>query len=173
MAVDIFLCLSNDIMGETQDAQFQSYDGYAQAIDIQAWNWGMTQSGTTHEGGGGGGGKVNVQDIVLTKYVDLSSHDLIQRCASGDHIDDGVLVVRKAAGTGQPPLEYFKIEMENVIVSSYTTGGGVGELDRVQETFSLNFRKFEVIYTLQNADGTAGPESKAGWDVAASEEWGA
>lgn len=165
MAVDIFLHLSNDILGESQDAT------YAGDIDLQSWSWGMTQSGTTHEGSGGGGGKVNVQDMTVSKYVDVSTHDLIARCASGDHIDDGVLTVRKAGGAGQPPIDYFKIHMENIIVSSYQTGGSKDGLDRVAETLSLNFRKFDVIYTMQNADGTPGPESTAGWDVAASEEW--
>ena len=83
MAVDIFLKLSNNIKGESQD------DTHRNEIDVLAWNWGLTQSGTTHVGSGGGGGKVNVQDITLTKYVDLATNDLIKRCTSGEHIESG------------------------------------------------------------------------------------
>jgi type VI secretion system secreted protein Hcp len=163
MAVDIFLKLSNNIKGESQDST------HMDEIDVLAWNWGLSQSGTTHVGSGGGGGKVNVQDISLTKYVDLASNDLIKRCTTGEHIESGELVVRKSGGSA--PVEYFRMKMENIMISSYSTGGSKDGLDRIQENLTLNFRKFEVAYTLQEASGAAGAESLAGWDIAKNVEW--
>ena len=165
MAVDIFLKLANNIKGESQDAT------HMDEIDVLAWNWGLSQSGTTHIGSGGGGGKVNVQDISLTKYVDLASNDLIKRCTTGEHIENGELIVRKSGGAA--PVEYFRIKMENIMITSYATGGSKDGLDRIQENLTLNFRKFEIAYTLQEASGAAGAESLAGWDVAKNEEWSA
>ncbi len=163
MAVDIFLKLSNNIKGESQDAT------YKDNVDVLAWSWGLTQSGTTHVGKGGGGGKVNVRDIVLTKYVDLASNDLIKRCTSGEHIEKGELIVRKSGGN--TPVEYFVIKMENLMITSYETGGSKDGLDRIQETLTLNFRKFGVIYTLQEDSGAPGPQSQTGWDIAENIEW--
>lgn len=163
MAVDIFLQLANGIKGESQDATHKD------EIDVLAWNWGLTQSGTTHVGGGGGGGKVEVADITLTKYVDLASNDLIKRATSGEHIKDGKLIVRKSGGGA--PVEYFIIDMENVMITSYQTGGSKDGLDRIQETLTLNFRKFQVTYTLQEDSGVAGPQSSTGWDIAENQEW--
>lgn len=163
MAVDIFLKLSNNIKGESQD------DRHRDEIDVLAWNWGLTQSGTTHIGKGGGGGKVNVQDITLTKYVDLATNDLIKRCTSGEHIENGELIVRKSGGSA--PVEYFRIKMSNIMITSYATGGAKDGLDRIQETLTLNFRKFEVLYTLQEDSGGAGAETLAGWDIAENKEW--
>lgn len=163
MAVDIFLKLSNNIKGESQDST------HMDEIDVLAWNWGLSQSGTTHVGSGGGGGKVNVQDISLTKYVDLASNDLIKRCTTGEHIESGELIVRKSGGSA--PVEYFRMKMENIMISSYSTGGSKDGLDRIQENLTLNFRKFEIAYTLQEASGGAGAESLAGWDIAKNEEW--
>ncbi|WP_411840250.1 Hcp family type VI secretion system effector [Paracoccus sp. ME4] len=163
MAVDIFLKLSNNIKGESQD------DRHRDEIDVLAWNWGLTQSGTTHLGKGGGGGKVNVQDITLTKYVDLATNDLIKRCTSGEHIETGELIVRKSGGTA--PVEYLRIKMQNIMISSYSTGGSKDGLDRIQETLTLNFRKFEVLYTLQEDSGAAGAETMSGWDIAENREW--
>ena len=163
MAVDIFLKLSNNIKGESQDST------HMDEIDVLAWNWGLSQSGTTHVGSGGGGGKVNVQDISLTKYVDLASNDLIKRCTTGEHIESGELIVRKSGGSA--PVEYFRMKMENIMISSYSTGGSKDGLDRIQENLTLNFRKFEIAYTLQEASGAAGAESLAGWDIAKNEEW--
>jgi len=163
VAVDIFLKLSNNIKGESEDAT------YKDNIDVLAWSWGMTQSGTTHVGRGGGGGKVNIRDITLTKYVDLASNDLIKRCTSGEHIEKGELIVRKSGGA--QPVEYFIIKMENLMITSYDTGGSKDGLDRIQETLTLNFRKFEVVYTLQEDSGAAGPQTQAGWDIAENIEW--
>ncbi|WP_121632426.1 Hcp family type VI secretion system effector [Tropicibacter alexandrii] len=165
MAIDCFLKLGNGIKGECQDEAHKDW------IDVLSWNWGMTQSGTTHMGGGGGGGKVNVNDITLTKYVDAATHDLIKRCCSGEHIADGELVVRKAGGA--KPLDYLKIKIKDVMITSYQTGGMKDGLDRVQETLTLNFRAFELTYTKQNEKGSPDGEFPAGWEIAENKEWSA
>lgn len=157
MAVDIFLKLTA-IKGESQDS------AHADEIDVTNWGLGMTQSGTTHMGGGGGGGKVDVQDINIIKYVDKSSNDLINKCTSGKHIDNGLLTVRKSGGDA--PIEYFKLFMEMIIVSSYSTGGSKDGLDRIEESLTLNFRAFNIVYTMQDDKGVAAGETTAGWNIA-------
>jgi type VI secretion system secreted protein Hcp len=151
MALDQFLKLSN-IKGESQD------DKHKDEVDVLAWSWGSTQQGTTHAGGGGGAGKVAVQDMSITKWVDLASPTLFQLVASGKHIDEGVITVRKA---GDKPLEYLVITMKEILVTSVQTGGSGGE-DRLTENVSLNFAEVHVKYTVQNKDGSAGasPEIK-------------
>lgn len=166
MAVDIFLKLSNNIKGEAQDATHQD------TIDVLSWHWGLDQSGTTHVGGGGGGGKVDVHDITLVKKVDLATNQLIKRCSNGEHIKDGTLIVRKSGGESGP-VEYFKIKLEDIMITSYATGGSKDGLDQIEETVTLNFRKFEVAYALQEKSGVAGAESTAGWDAAANTPWSA
>ena len=66
MAVD-FLLKINGVDGESK------ISGHEGEIDVLAWSWGMSQTGTMHVGGGGGAGKVDVQDISLTKYVDKAT----------------------------------------------------------------------------------------------------
>ena len=80
----------------------------------------MSQSGTTHGGGGGGAGKVSVQDISITKYVDKASAALMSHCCSGKHITEAHVIVRKA---GDKPLEYIKIKLQDLLVTSVSTGG--------------------------------------------------
>src|SRR4051794_22364914 len=117
MAVDMFLKI-DDVKGESRDSK------HAGEIDILAWSWGMSQSGTTHTGGGGGAGKVSVNDLSLTKYVDKSSPGLMLACCNGKHYKEALLTVRKA---GEKPLEYVKITLKEVIVSAISTGGSGGE----------------------------------------------
>lgn len=161
MAVDMFLKIL-PLKGESQD------DAHPDEIDILAWSWGMSQSGTTHMGGGGGAGKVNVQDISFTKYVDAASTDLMKYCTTGDHIDEATLVVRKAGGK---PLEYIVLKMTDIIVSSVSTGGSGGE-DRLTENVSLNFGAYEIKYVPQDKSGEAGTETEWKWDIAANKELG-
>ena len=89
MAVDIFIKIG-DIKGEAKDAVHKG------EIDVLAWSWGMSQAGSGHVGGGSGSGKVNVQDLSLTKYIDLSSADLMLACCNGKHYPEAKLTVRKA-----------------------------------------------------------------------------
>jgi type VI secretion system secreted protein Hcp len=159
MATDIGLIIDG-IKGESQIKEFKDKDG----IDVLSWNWGMTQSGTTHQGSGAGGGKVSVNDITFTKYLDLSTPDLLKACTSGRHIPKAELIVRKAGG--DKPVDYLKIEMNVILVSSYSTGGSSDGLDRVQETLSFNFKSFKVIYTQQNEQGSKVGDSDIGWDIA-------
>ncbi|ACB36341.1 protein of unknown function DUF796 [Leptothrix cholodnii SP-6] len=161
MAVDMFIKIG-DIKGESKD------DAHKTEIDVLAWSWGLSQSGSAHMGGGAGAGKVSVQDISLTKYVDSSSTALIVAACKGTHIKQATLTVRKA---GDTPLEYIKITLDEVMVSSLSTGGSGGE-DRLTENVTLNFAKFKVEYTIQADTGGKGTTSTAAWDIPANKPVG-
>lgn len=144
MSVDMFLKLDG-IDGESVDHK------HAKEIDIEAWTWGLSQSGTTHISKGGGAGKVSVQDITVTKYVDKSTPNLITACCIGKHIKDATLTVRKA---GEKPIEYVVIKLKDVLISNISTGGSGGD-DRLTESITLNFAEFDYTYLPQKADGSA------------------
>jgi type VI secretion system secreted protein Hcp len=155
-AVDMFLRLYQ-INGESLDAARKG------DIDVLAWSWGASNSGTTHIGGGGGAGAPNVQDISVTKYIDKSSPTLLLNTMNGKRIASGELVVRKA-GLKQP-LEYLKIEMKDILITSLSTGGSGGE-DRLTENVSLNFGRYRLTYTPENQDGTPGTPLVVQWNIA-------
>lgn len=157
MAVDMLLKIEG-VEGESV------ISGHEREIDIVAWSWGMNQSGSMHVATGGGSGKVSVQDIALTKRVDKASPVIWQYCCSGRHFEKAQLTVRKA---GDNPVEYLKIKMDKVLITSMTTGGSGGD-DQVMEHIGLNFASFEMNYIPQNADGTAGAEVTTTWNIAAN-----
>jgi type VI secretion system secreted protein Hcp len=138
---------------------------HAGEIDVLAWSWGMSNSGSAHVGGGAGAGKVNVQDLSFTKYLDKSSPDLMLAACNGKHFDGAVLVVRKA---GEKPLEYLKITLTEVLVTSISTGGSGGE-DRLTENVTLNFAKVQVDYIEQKKDGSAGDKPSMVWNIATND----
>jgi len=161
MAVDMFIKLG-DVKGESADAK------HKEEIDLLAWSWGVSQSGTTHSGTGGGAGKVSVQDLSFTKYVDASSHALILACCNGKHYPEAVLVVRKA---GENPLEYITITMNDLIVTSVSTGGSGGE-DRLTENVTLNFAKVKFEYDPQTKEGAGKGKKTAAWHIAENKAFG-
>jgi len=95
MAVDMFLKLE-PIKGESQDK------AHKDEMDILAWSWGMSQSGTTHMGKGSGSGKANFQDLSVTKYVDSASTDLMKFCTMGSHIEAYNIQYVPQTETGAP-----------------------------------------------------------------------
>jgi type VI secretion system secreted protein Hcp len=159
MAVDMFIKIDG-IKGESAD------DKHKEEIDVLAWSWGLSQSGSAHMGGGAGAGKVNVSDLSFTKYIDVASPDLYLSCCNGKHLKDAKLVVRKA---GENPLEYLIVTLEDVIVSSVSNCGSCGE-DRLTESVTLNFARVKVDYTAQDAKGGSAAKPKMGWDVAANKK---
>jgi type VI secretion system secreted protein Hcp len=152
MAMDMFLYFdtASGIKGETKDKVYKTKGG----IDVLAWSWGLSNSGSAHMGAGQGAGKANFQDISFTKYIDLASTKLMTSCATGTHIKEAKLVIRKAGGS---PLEYLLIDLSDCLISSYSTGGSGGE-DRLTENVSLNFAIVKIDYKTQKEDGTEGTD---------------
>src|SRR5881394_1537913 len=157
MAVDMFIKIG-DVDGESKDKT------HLKSIDVLAWSWGLSNSGSAHMGGGAGAGKVNVQDISITKYVDSASPKLMLACCSGTHYPEALLTVRKAGGT---PVEYIKIKVEEVLITAVSTGGSGGE-DRLTENVTLNFAKVHLDYVPQDAKGASGTAIPMSWDIAAN-----
>jgi len=133
-------------------------------IDILAWSWGLSNSGTFHHGSGGGAGKASFNDITITKYIDAASPNIMLFCANGKHFTKGKIIVRKA---GEKPLEYLVIEFDKVLVASYSTGGGAGE-ERLTENVTLNFAKMKLEYVTQSEKGGKGTPHAFAWDIAAN-----
>lgn len=134
-AVDMFLDIDN-VEGESRD------DVHKNEIDVLAWSWGTSFNGRC----------TSIQDVAITKWVDLSSPTLLMGQIMGRVYDSATLTVRKA---GDKPLEYIIIEFSNVYVSSISTGGSGGE-DRLTENVTLNFETAKYKYTEQDEKGAGG-----------------
>ena len=150
---DIFLKLT-DIKGESKDSKHKA------EIDIDSFTFGMSNGGAWAIGGGGGAGKVSFQDITVNKHADSSTGPLMQACANGDHIKEGIITVRKAGGKQE---EFYKITLHDILVTSVSNTGAAG--GNPVETVSLNFGLIKFDYKEQAADGTLSGVVKFGWDI--------
>jgi type VI secretion system secreted protein Hcp len=162
MSGDMFLKLG-DIKGESK------VDGHVAEIELMSWSWGATQSGSTRGIGGLTAGKVNVQDLTFTKLLDIASPNHLGAVCSGQSYPTATLICEKSSGTGKKPVQYLKIVMKDVMISSVAIGGSGGS-DTHTETITLNFGAVQTSYTPMKADGTPDATVTSGWDIVAGKK---
>jgi type VI secretion system secreted protein Hcp len=135
------------IKGESQDSK------HKECIEIDSFSWGVANAGSFQRDKGGGTGKSSFQDVHFSTKVNAASPNLATACATGQHITKATLYVRKATGqSGQG--EYYTIALENVVVSSYQSGGHNGGDSMPMDQFSLNFAKINFDYRPQGKSGS-------------------
>jgi type VI secretion system secreted protein Hcp len=144
VAANIFAKIG-DIKGESLD------DKHKDEVEVLSWSWGVSQSGSISTGGGGGEGKATFTDFNFTHHVDKASPLLLQACATGEHIKDGTITVRKA-GKGQQ--EFLIIKMSEIIV----------------ESVALQFAKVDLEYKPQKSDGSLDAGIHFKYDIKGNKE---
>ena len=159
MASDIFAKLG-DIKGESFD------DKHKGEIEVLSWSWGITQSGTMAHGGGGGEGKANFNDFNFTHHIDKASPVLMKACATGEHIKDATITVRKA-GKGQQ--EFLIIKMNDIIITGVAPSGA-GDGAATAEHVALQFAKVDLEYKPQKQDGSLDAGVHFKYDIKGNKE---
>ena len=132
MAVDMFL----KIDGIDGDSSAHKHKG---EIEILSFSWGITNQTSTGGGGGGGVGKAVVQDFIIVKEVGSSSPQILEKCCRGQHIPSVSLTL----ASKETKLEYMNIKLEDVLISSYQTGGAGGGSAAMDEV-KFNFSRLDV-----------------------------
>ncbi len=133
--------------------------GHEKEIDIMSWSWGVSQTSTMSSGGGMGAGKVNFQDLHITKMVDKATPVLFKMAATGQHIKKAELKVLRPSPDGKE-MQYMIYTFEDVMVTSWQNSA-----DPLVEEISLNFAKVSMEYTPQKPDGKLDTAVKAGYDL--------
>lgn len=156
MAMDMFLKIAG-IPGESRDSKHKD------EIDIFSFSWGLSQEASqSGAGGGGGAGKANFGDFFFMVPTTKASPKLFLACASGQHIPDATLTIRRA---GENPVEFLVYKLSEILVTSFQESGSSGGDSRPTDSFSLNYQKIEISYKEQDAKGGLGSETTAGWDL--------
>ena len=142
MAFDTFLKLDG-IKGESVDSKHKD------ELEILSFSFGAENAGSRNVGGGGGAGKVSFHDLHFVHRLDKASPRLLLACASGQHIKEATITVRKAGS--KDPLEYVIIKFYDLLVSTVQLSGSS---ESPTESVSMNYSKMEMEYKQQKADGT-------------------
>lgn len=141
------------IAGEAQDGVHNG------EIDVASWHWKMSQQSSMMSGSGSGVGKATINDLEFVHQIDRASPNLMRYCLTGRHIPKAVLSMRKAGGV---PLDFLKITMDNVVITSVeTTAAGT----KYWEHVTLSFAKVKQEYTVQNNLGSTNGVVTAQFDI--------
>lgn len=158
MATNLFLKLG-EIEGECED---QAHVGW---IEITSWSHGFSQPTTPVRASSGATvEKANHTDLAFTKYLDKATDAILSTCWTGKQLPTSVLECYRADGDAVP-VKYLQIDMEKVIISSYSIGhGGMG--DHPAENVSLSYGKVTYTYLDQKkADAQAGAAKPVSHDL--------
>jgi type VI secretion system secreted protein Hcp len=143
MASDMFAKIG-DIKGESRDAEHKD------EIEVLSWSWGVSQTGSVAHGGGGGAGKATFHDFNFTHHIDKASPLLMKSCATGAHIPEATITVRKA---GKAQQDYLIIKMTDVLITGVTLSVA-GDEPSGAENVTLQTGKVDLEYKAQKADGS-------------------
>ena len=159
MASDIFAKIG-DIKGESLDSKHKD------EVEVLSWSWGVQQSGTMAHGGGGGEGKASFNDFNFTHHVDKASPVLLKACATGEHIKEATITVRKA-GKGQQ--EFLIIKMSDILVTSVAPSVS-GAAPDTAESVALQCSKVDLEYKPLKADGSLDAGIHFKYDIKGNKE---
>jgi type VI secretion system secreted protein Hcp len=154
-AVDYFLKLT-DIQGDSFD-KFHPNE-----IQIDSFSFGASQSGVV-AGGGAGTGKVQFQNFHFTTHSSKASPKLLQACATGVHLKEAMIVMRKA---GETPHEFMHIKLNDVLISSYSLNGEGAMIPT--DSSAMAFMKVDFAFIPQTPTGGLGVPISVGWDLKAN-----
>jgi type VI secretion system secreted protein Hcp len=159
MATDIFARIGT-IKGESQDSKHKD------EIEVLSWSWGVTQSGSFAYGGGGGQGKASFHDFNFTHPIDKASPVLLKACATGEHIKDATITVRKA---GKGKQEYLVIKLSDIIITGVSLSAAA-DASATSESVALQFAKVDLEYKPQKADGSLDAGVHFKYDIKGNKE---
>jgi type VI protein secretion system component Hcp len=105
-----------------------------QSSPVSAYSWGATNSGSAHSGGGGGAGKVDIQDLTVTKDTDAMTPSLVRAVATGERLPQVALQFTSGVFTSSYCLK-------DVVVASITNAANEGD-DRPTDNLKFDFARF-------------------------------
>lgn len=133
-------------------------------IDILSFSFGASLPVTYQSGSSGresSAGRASLSDVSIMKVTDKTSPLLFDDCVSGNVLKNVTLLYDKPTGDGQE--DYFKIEMTDVLISSYQLSGSS---ENPTESLSFAFEKIKICYNPQGDDGKLQGFVEKGYDLA-------
>ena len=148
--------------------KFEGIDGESKAKGHEKWIILESFSQAIHKIGSGATGAARRRgtvihdDLQCTKLLDKSSPKIAEAVSLGKVFPKVEIHVKTSAvNTGRET--YYKYELKDVMVTSYSVSGG--SQDKPHESFSLNFEEIKVTYTEMDEKGSKKGDVAYGWKV--------
>lgn len=162
MASDVFL----KIDGIDGDSKVKDHEK-----EMELLGWSISASmppGPRTAGGSGSAGTSIHTDLSLTKQVDEASNKLHEACWTGKTIAKAILTQQRAGEKGGKKVDYFRLTIGDVLVTSISSSGAPGDIPT--ESFTLNYATIKREYRTTDEKGGSGGWQSEGWNVAKEEK---
>lgn len=138
-------------------------EGHKKEIQVLSWNHSFNQPSSPNRTAAGGGTveQANHADFSFTKYTDIASVPLMKLCWNGKTVASALFTACRS--DGEALVEYLKVEMNNVIISNLSLGGGTGDIST--ETITLSYGRVKYTYVSGEAGGGKGAGPSAMHDL--------
>ena len=139
MAFDLFLKMG-DVKGESRNRKHKD------EIDVLSFSLGVTRANE--------GSQPRIKDFQIVKHIDAASPKLFDLACEGEVVRDATLVLSKPGARPAQDLEFYRIILENVVVTSIEPAGAAAGDTLPMEQVSLGFDSMRIEYKPQKADGS-------------------
>jgi type VI secretion system secreted protein Hcp len=158
MATHMFIKL-DDVTGDSLDTN------HADEIEVLSWSHSFNQptSPVRSSAGGGTTEQANHSDFSFTKYLDAATDDLLKKCWTGKQIPKATFTAFRADGD-TAPVKYLEVELQHVIVSNISVGGGGGDIPVENVSLAYGIVKYNYI-PQKETDGTGGDNQPVQHDL--------
>jgi type VI secretion system secreted protein Hcp len=159
MAFDAYFKIDG-VEGQAEDTKHEKW------IQLLSYNHSIFNETTGMHSAGGAhmGGRVQHNDIVLSKQIDGTSPMLMLACCQGKAHPTAVIELVRAGASGNDAIPYQKIELTDVVVKSVSPMGADGS-SFPTESVSLTYATIKWTVTKTGKDGKPAGEIVSGWDL--------
>lgn len=166
---DVYLVFKGaDIQGETTDSKHAA----EKAIEVSSWSHVITQpkSATGSSAGNFAAERTEHGAMMLTKEIDKASAKLWQAASAGTVYNDVIIYFYRALGgknstsTSVTRVNYLKIELKNVVVSSVASTLVDGN-DLPSETIGLVYSAIKWTYVKSTVEGGQETGATGMWNL--------
>jgi type VI secretion system secreted protein Hcp len=159
MSVNAFFSFEQDAKGESIQEPYKEW------IEIQGFNWEVTNETSFTKGSGAAVGKAMPGVASFSHYYDSTSATIMNYLTRGVHFPLTKLRLLKATGNAAKPNEpYFFANFTNAYITKATIEAG--EDGSVTQSVEFVFKKIEVMYLKQNsATGKLEDGGSYSWDI--------
>jgi len=164
---DIYLKFegANELQGDSTDTK------HANEIEISSFSHTLSQpkSSSASSAGGHTAERTEHGEIIMLKDIDKATPKLNRASSAGTVYPKVTITFYRAYGgsnstsTSQTRVDYYKIVLEDVVISSSSVVVAQGELPT--QTFGLKYGKITWEYKHHKMDGSSTSTGIAGWDL--------
>jgi type VI secretion system secreted protein Hcp len=159
MAFNAFINFG-DIKGEVTEDKHKDWV----AVTKVTFNVSQPASFTRQSAGGGTAEAAEFSALTIEKAIDKATPKLFEAACKGTHLGEVTIEYQRASGD---PIVYMQMKLKEVVVSGITHNADPkGDYQFPLEQISLTYGAIEKTYTQQKADGKAGGNVAAKWNVA-------